>query len=363
MQSRIPCTVITGFLGSGKTTLIQSMLSDPGGRRIALIVNEFGTLGVDGELIKSCGIEDCNEDDVIELANGCICCTVADDFLPTLTRLLERETLPDHIVIETSGLALPQPLLRAFAWPEIKTRVTVDGVVAVIDAAAVASGHFAHDEDAVARQRAADDSLDHETPLSELFKDQLTCADLVVLSKSDLVDAEDLGRAEAVVAGMKRKAAAIIHSGTVRPPTDVLLGVSAAAELDAHNRPTLHEQHHHVHGDHDDDHDDHDDHHHDHDHDDFDSFVVEIDDIASPDVLEGRVARLARDPRILRVKGATRVAGKPMRLVLQAVGPRIDTHFDRPWRPDENAPGHLVVITLAGVDRAAITKILQGTHS
>ncbi|MEO1720149.1 MAG: GTP-binding protein, partial [Pseudomonadota bacterium] len=155
MQPKIPCTVITGFLGAGKTTLVQSLLSNADGRRLALIVNEFGDRGVDGDLVRSCGLEDCDEEDVVELANGCICCTVADDFIPTLTMLLDRETPPDHIVIETSGLALPQPLLRAFAWPEVKTRVTVDGVVTVVDAQAVADGRFAADEAAIARQRDA----------------------------------------------------------------------------------------------------------------------------------------------------------------------------------------------------------------
>ena len=111
---------------------------------------------IDGELLKSCGAPDCGEDDIVELANGCLCCTVADDFLPTLQKLLERPQPPTHIVIETSGLALPKPLVQAFAWPGIKTRTTVDGVITVVDAAAVAEGRFADDEDALAQQRAAD---------------------------------------------------------------------------------------------------------------------------------------------------------------------------------------------------------------
>ncbi|MEO0362035.1 MAG: GTP-binding protein, partial [Pseudomonadota bacterium] len=167
MPAKIPATVVTGFLGAGKTTLIRHLLAHAGGRRIALVINEFGDLGVDGGVLKGCGIEGCAEEDVMELSNGCICCTVADDFIPTITKLLEREAPPDHIVIETSGLALPQPLVRAFAWPEIRTRVTVDGVVAVVDGPAVREGRFAADLAAVEAQRAADDGLDHETPLSE----------------------------------------------------------------------------------------------------------------------------------------------------------------------------------------------------
>lgn len=167
---KIPATVITGFLGSGKTTMIRNLLENANGKRIALIINEFGDLGVDGGILKGCGIETCREEDVIELNNGCICCTVADDFIPTMTKLLDRADRPDHIVIETSGLALPQPLVAAFNWPEIKTQITVDGVVTVIDAAAVAEGRFADDHDKVDAQRAADESLDHESPLEELLK-------------------------------------------------------------------------------------------------------------------------------------------------------------------------------------------------
>ncbi|MEL7398830.1 MAG: GTP-binding protein, partial [Pseudomonadota bacterium] len=173
MPAKIPATVVTGFLGAGKTTLIRHMLENANGKRIALIINEFGDLGVDGGILKGCGIEGCAEEDVMELSNGCICCTVAEDFVPTMEKLLDRPEAPDHIVIETSGLALPQPLVRAFNWPEISTRVTVDGVVTVVDGKAVSEGRFAHDVAAVDAQRAADENLDHETPLSELFEDQV----------------------------------------------------------------------------------------------------------------------------------------------------------------------------------------------
>ncbi|MEI8180546.1 cobalamin biosynthesis protein CobW, partial [Aestuariivirga sp.] len=175
---KIPATVITGFLGAGKTTLIRNLLENAKGRRIALIINEFGDVGVDGEILRGCGVDACRDEDVIELANGCICCTVADEFVPTMMKLLDRKDPPQHIVIETSGLALPQPLVRAFNWPEIKSRVTVDGVITVVDAKALAEGRFADDEDAVQAQREADPNLDHENPIEELFEDQLNCADM-----------------------------------------------------------------------------------------------------------------------------------------------------------------------------------------
>src|SRR5580704_17215967 len=187
---RIPATIVTGFLGAGKTSLVRHLLAHAGGRRLAIIVNEFGKLGIDRELLLGCGDETCGDDDIVELANGCSCCTVADDFLPTLTKLLDRPAPPDHILVETSGLALPKPLVQAFAWPEMRTRATVDGVLAVLDAAAVAAGRFAADPEAVARQRQADPAFDHDNPLEEVFTDQLACADLVVMNKADLLAPE-----------------------------------------------------------------------------------------------------------------------------------------------------------------------------
>ena len=139
-------------------------------------INEFGELGIDRELLLGCGDETCAPDDIVELANGCICCTVADDFLPTIEPLIDRARPARAIVIETSGLALPKPLVQAFAWPEMRTRMTVDGVIAVIDAAAAAEGRLRRP----ARGRSAADPIDHDNPLEEVFTDQLACADLVV---------------------------------------------------------------------------------------------------------------------------------------------------------------------------------------
>src|SRR6202046_5793105 len=207
---RIPATIITGFLGAGKTSLVRHLVEHAGGRRIALIINEFGELGIDRELLLGCGVAGCGEADIVELANGCICCTVADDFLPTLTKLIDRPTPPDHIVIETSGLALPKPLVQAFAWPEIRTATTVDGVLTVIDAAALIAGRFADDPAAVAAQRAADPSVDHDNPLEEVFGDQLACADLVILNKTDLVAPDALARLTGEVAARLRPGVRIV---------------------------------------------------------------------------------------------------------------------------------------------------------
>ena len=339
---KIPATVITGFLGAGKTTLIRHLLQNAGGRRIALVINEFGDLGVDREVINGCAIEGCNADDVVELANGCICCTVADDFLPTMEMLLDRDTPPDHIVIETSGLALPKPLVKAFTWPEIRARVTVDGVIAVVDAPAVAAGRFAHDPDAVAEQRAADDNLDHHSPLEEVFEDQLLSADMVLLNKADLTDAAGLATARAVVEAELPRQVKIVETRHGQVDINVLLGLKAGAEDDLDARPSHHEGE------------------DDHDHDDFDSFEVRIEGSADPDALKSRIEAAARDHGILRVKGFVHVAGKPRRHVIQGVGSRVDGYYDRPWTDGETPETRLVVIGLNGLDRAAVTRALRG---
>ena len=347
MARKIPATVITGFLGSGKTTLIRHLLENAGGKRIALIINEFGDLGVDGEILKGCGDAACTEDDVMELSNGCICCTVAEDFIPTMQKLLERPEPPEHIVIETSGLALPQPLVSAFNWPEISTRVTVDGVVTVVDGRAAADGQFAHDVAAVDAQRRADENLDHETPLSELFEDQLACADMIVVNKTDLLsEAEARDLAARLKAGA-RPGVRVVKTAMGRLPAEVLLGLEAAAEADMAARHAPHHDHHHEGDDHY------------HDHDDFESFAVTRGEIPDPAAFAEHLSQVIRSHAILRLKGFAAVSGKPMRLAIQAVGPRVDHYFDRPLAPGEARETRLVVIGEAGLDRAAIADAIR----
>jgi cobalamin biosynthesis protein CobW len=338
---KIPATVITGFLGAGKTSLLRHLVANANGRRLALVINEFGELGVDREILLGCGVEDCREDDVIELANGCICCTVADDFLPTLERLIDRPDPPDHILIETSGLALPKPLVQAFAWPEVKARVTVDGVIAVVDAAAVAAGRFATDPAALAAQRAADPALDHDNPLEEVFEDQLAAADLVVLNKADLLRADALDAVERDLGRQKRSATKLIVAshGVVAPA--LLLGLDAAAEDDLASRPS----------------------HHDlepeHDHDDFESFVVARGPVADTGGFLAQLGDIIAAHDILRLKGFLHVPGKDFRQVVQGVGARLQHYFDRPWGAGEPRQSRLVVIGRKGLDRAAIAAAIE----
>jgi len=338
--AKLPVTVITGFLGSGKTTLVRGLMQNPGGKRLAVVVNEFGDVGVDGDILKSCAIPDCPAENIMELANGCICCTVADDFIPTIEALMALEPRPDHILIETSGLALPKPLLKAFDWPDIRSKITVDGVIALADAEAVASGRFASDVSAVDAQREADDSIDHETPLSEVFGDQISCADIVLLTKPDLAGAEGVAKAKEIVLKAAPRVLPVVEVAEGKVDPRVILGLEAAAEDDMDARPSHHEDHHHHH-DEDGHHHHHDDDHH---HDNFESIVVDIPELGDPADLVAAIEKLANENNILRVKGYAAVAGEPMRLLVQAVGARVRHQFDRPWSASEDRQGRLVVI-------------------
>ena len=337
---RIPATIVTGFLGAGKTSLVRHLIASAAGQRLAIIVNEFGELGIDRDLLLGCGDENCRADDIVELANGCLCCTVADDFLPTLTALIERPEPPDHIVVETSGLALPKPLVQAFAWPEIRTRMTVDGVVTVVDAAAAAEGRFAEDPAAVARQRQADPSIDHDNPLEEVFGDQLACADLVILNKADLVASKRLAGLQREIEARLRPGVKLVATQQGRVARRVALGLDAAAEDDLSARPSVHDRE------------------AEHDHDDFDSCVVTLGPIADEAAFQARLAAAIRSHDVLRVKGFLALPGRGRRQVVQAVGDRIATHFDRDWLPGEERNSRLVVIGRKGLDRAAIEAAL-----
>jgi len=339
--ARVPCTIVTGFLGAGKTTLIRHVIANAQGRRLALIVNEFGDVGIDGEILKGCGNDACPEENIVELANGCLCCTVADEFVPALDAILARDGV-EHIVIETSGLALPKPLVQAFHWPAIKSRVTVDGVVVVVDGAALAEGRVAHDLNALTRQRIADTALAHDDPIEEVFEDQIACADLVVLNKLDLIDAAGAARALAAIANVLPRSVKVIAVADGKVDEALLLGLGVGTEDDIANRRTRHDAE------------------EEHDHDDFDTFVVPLGEIADPSALAARVAAVAEKFDVLRVKGFAAVADKPLRLMVQAVGARVTHQYDRAWTASEAREGRLVVIGLKGLDRAAVAQALVG---
>ncbi len=325
---KIPITVITGFLGSGKTTIVRNLLEQAAGRRITVIVNEFGDVGIDGEIIRSsCG---CEEGKIVELSNGCLCCTVQEEFLPTMRKLVERKKDIDHIVIETSGLALPKPLVRAVNWPDLKPHFSVDSVIAVVDADGIATGEIC-DRKRVQSQREADDSLDHETPIEELFTDQVSCADMVVLNKSDLVSQRKLREIGDVLKAEMKKGAAVVPAQMGEVSAEVLLGVGAAAEDDLDSRHSAHEEQHENGVDHEHD-------------EEIDSVVVEIKSELSPQDLVAALRQTVREYEIYRIKGFMKVADKPMRMLIQGVGERFDWYFDRSWGENETAATRLVFI-------------------
>ncbi len=328
MATKIPVTVITGFLGSGKTSLIRHLLQNNQGRRIAVLVNEFGELGIDGELLKSCEI--CPEDgetNIFELTNGCLCCTVQEEFFPTMQELIKRRDSIDYILIETSGLALPKPLVKAFRWQEIRNAATVDAVITVVDCAAVAAGTFASDLDAIASQRQADDSLEHETPLQELFEDQLACADLVVLNKTDLVDAQTQAEVEELIKQELPRVVKIVASDYGKLDASILLGFQAAVEDNLDARPSHHD----------------DEEEHDHDEEIISTHVI-LNRTFDPEKLQKQLETLAQSQEIYRIKGFVAVPNKSMRLVMQGVGTRFDKFYDRPWEPEESRQTRLVFI-------------------
>ncbi len=337
-MNKLPVTVVTGFLGAGKTTLVRHLLQNNQGRRIAVIVNEFGEVGIDGELLRDCQV--CDEEDtpiennnlennILELANGCLCCTVQEEFLPTMQALIERRGQLDCVVIETSGLALPKPLVQAFRWPEIRTSATVDGVITVVDCEALAKGELVGDLDALEAQRQADEELDHETPIEELFEDQLGCADMVLLTKVDRVEPSELDKVKTWLAGELQNGVKVVpcYNGQISP--DVLLGFNAAVEDSLDSR--------HSHHDHEEEHD--------HD-EDITSIPLTLNKEFEPKALVRQLTQLVSEREIYRIKGFVAVPGKAMRLVLNGVGKRFDYFYGRPWEENEPRQTKLVVIGL-----------------
>ncbi|MBC6476435.1 MAG: cobalamin biosynthesis protein CobW [Hormoscilla sp. GM7CHS1pb] len=341
MAAKIPVTVITGFLGAGKTTTIRHLLKNNQGRRIAVVVNEFGEVGIDGELLRDCQVcDDAESANIVELTNGCLCCTVQEEFFPMMQELLQRRDKIDCMLIETSGLALPKPLVQAFRWPEIKNGATVDGVVTVVDCEAVATGTLASDLDALNAQRQADTLLEHETPIEELFEDQLACADMVLLTKVDLVDAETRSKVEAWLRSQLPVNVKIVpcKSGEISP--EVLLGFNAAVEDNLDSRPSHHETE------------------EEHDHDDeINSVNVVCDRPFNPKALMSKLRQLVGQQEIYRIKGFVDVPNKPMRMVLQGVGDRLESFYDRPWQASEARQTRLVFIGRA-LDRETIEQAL-----
>ncbi len=338
---KIPVTILTGFLGAGKTTLIRNLILKNKSKKLAVIINEFGDLGVDGEIVKQCSDETCPEENILELANGCICCTVADDFIPTMKSLLEGQYIPEHILIETSGLALPKPLLKAFEWPEIRSRLTVDSVLAVVDAEAVVNGIFAPQMSNELEEKQNQTYVEHETPLSEVFEDQINCSDVVLLTKPDLVENISVAR-NIIIKELERNVPILeVQNGDIG--ADVILGVNAAAETDLDNRRSHHDGF------------------DDHEHDDFDTFSISVPKILDIEKFKIVLETLIRKNDILRIKGFLRVESKPLNLLVQGVGKRLSVNFTDTKIPVENT-GNLVFIGEKGrIDQDVISAYIHSS--
>lgn len=338
--TKTPATIVTGFLGSGKTTLLSNIVKNAGNKRIAIIVNEFGETDIDSDLLRSCAIEGCEEntneptllsDGIYELPNGCICCTVEEEFLPVMKKLVERRDEIDHVLIETSGLALPKPLVQAFNWPDVQNHFTVDAVITVVDGPALAEGRFAHSHEQIETQRQADDSLDHDPSIQELYEDQLSAADLIIISKNDLLSDKQKQRVETDITAHLSDAVKVIgiENGTVS--SELILGLESASE-DRIDSLDSHHDHHHKHGQ-----------HHHHAHDDFDSVVISLGTVDSEKLLQ-QLDHVIKDQNIYRAKGFMALANKPMRQVVQAVGARVEHYFDRRWKTNESPRTQIVII-------------------
>ncbi|WP_261333757.1 cobalamin biosynthesis protein CobW, partial [Rhizobium leguminosarum] len=255
------------------------------------------------------------------------------------------ERAVDCVKAVAPGTPIGQPLVAAFNWPDIRTQVTVDGVITVVDSAAVAAGRFADDHDAVDARRAEDESLDHESPIEELFEDQLTCADLIVLNKTDLIDAAGLSRVRDEVASRTVRKTVMIEARNGEVSAGILLGLGIGTEDDVANRKSHHELEHEDGAPHD--------------HDEFDSFVIELGAIADPAGFVEALKSVIAAHDVLRLKGFVDISGKPMRLQLQAVGSRIDHYFDRAWTPSEKRATRLVVIGLHEMDQDAVRAAIE----
>ena len=232
--------------------------------------------------------------------------------------------------------------MRAFNWPDIRSRVTVDGVIAVVDGPAVAAGAFADDPEALAAQRAADASVDHDNPLEEVFEDQLLCADLIILNKTDLMAGRRQGQAFAPRSSEHLpRAVKVVETAHGKVDPTVLLGLGAAAEADLAAAPRITRRPR------------------------ITTTTISTASrsrsiaVATPEALVARVERAAEAAGVLRIKGFAPVDGKPMRLVVQGVGQRVAHHFDRPWKAGEARDGRLVVIGLKGFDVKAVEAALR----
>jgi G3E family GTPase len=327
-MTQIPVTVLTGYLGAGKTTLLNRILSEDHGKRYAVIVNEFGEIGIDNDLIVGA------DEEVFEMNNGCVCCTVRGDLIRVLQGLMKRQSSAtrgfDAIVVETTGLADPGPVAQTFfVDDDVKAKTRLDSVTTVVDAKHIG-------------QRLGD---------SREAREQIAFADQIVLNKTDLVEEAELAATEARLRRLN-PLAKIHRAERSNVPLDAILGrggfdLERVIELEPEFLNPAHGEPGHVHDEHCDHDHDHGHEHHDHTHDDDIKGVALT---AQRPLDANKVSRwlnellAVKGPDILRAKGILDVAGEDRRLVFQAVHMILEGDFQRPWNDKDTRESRMVFI-------------------
>jgi len=307
MVSRIPVIVVSGFLGSGKTTFLKYLIEKTN-KKFGLLINEFGDIGIDGDLLKNCS--SCNEDSsesIIELNNGCLCCTVQDDFIPSIQTLLNTNIDLDAIIIETSGLALPIPLLKALSWPEIRTSIYLDLVITTVNGESMINGSPINDLCSINTQYKDIKKIDHLSSIDELFKEQIEVSDVVLISRADLISEEEF---ILIKNDLQRK---------VKPNIPIIksfngetnLGFIFDSSIKKNNfQEILTDKHDHSHAR-------------------IFSDFIKTDYFLDKNQFELEMSQILKDVNVLRIKGRVWIPQKNMPLQVQIVGRKINTWYEK----------------------------------
>ncbi len=327
MKKKIPVIVVSGFLGSGKTTFLRYLLKQSN-KKFGLIINEFGDVGIDGDLIKSCDrCDETEEECVIELNNGCICCSVQDDFVPSIKALLEFNPTIESIIIETSGLALPIPLIQALNWPEIRSSIYLDVVVCIVNGESMINGLPINDLNKITKQYNDIDRIDHNVPIEELFEEQLEVSDIVLVSRSDILNDDQFDFVKNKIKASLNSSAPVLKSKNGKIDLNYLFDFKFKKDT---YKEFLTEEH-------------------DHNHIELVSDSIKLNYFLEKNDFENEMPKILDELNILRIKGRIWIPNKSLPLQIQIVGKKINTWFEEApkncWRPKDNAGLELVIIS------------------
>ena len=315
MSKRKPIIVVTGFLGSGKTTFLKHLIKNSN-KKFGLLINEFGDVGIDGDLIKTCS--SCNDDSIIELNNGCICCTVQEDFIPAIKTLLNQNIELDGIVIETSGLALPIPLLSALSWPEIRSSVYLEMVIGLINGESMLNGLPINNLNEIRMQYQDTQIIDHEISFDELFEEQLQASDLVLVSRSDLIEDKYFHDIKTTVKTKLNPNVPVIKCLNGEINLEYILGSNYQTQFQQTNKKF---------------------HTHDHNHIELHSKSIKCNYFLEKSEFEKEILQIIENLKILRIKGRIWIPGKLLPLQVQIVGTKVNTWYEESpndcWKPKQ----------------------------